>query len=108
MTLKSSVSVSSKLSSDYLHYRQLCISTLLTSRADRRFLSGCGGAHAAFGACSAERCSGDRTVSSRLTGHFLHRAAWTAMALGAEIATGPIGRSGTGAAAQTHMSAGTN
>lgn len=71
-------------------------------------MSGCGGAHAAFGARSAERCSRDRAVSARLTGHFLQGAGWTAMSLGAEIATGAIRRSGTGAATQTHISAGAN
>lgn len=46
------------------------ISTGLTSWTDRRFLSGCGGAHGASGAGSADRCSGGRTVSAGLTGHF--------------------------------------
>lgn len=78
--------------------------SIFTSGAKGRLFGPWGGAHCSSGAAETAGRSGRRTVSARLTGHLARWSDRTAVAGGTEVTMGTVGGSGSGAAAQTHVS----
>lgn len=78
--------------------------SILTGGAKGRLFGPRGGAHGPSGAAETAGRSGGRAVSARLTGHLARWSDRTAVTGGTEVTMGTVGGSGSGAAAQAHVS----